>query len=490
MVKTLTLTTFIFGLPLLILLTGCTSIDELKDLAKEGETGDKEIVQVSLQQPKLNAREYRYKGQEVMIPANNSVSFHNIVNVPWNRKTGIPELLVGTPQTSIITNKTPRKMRAPVNIRITPWGGIDILAYKPDYNQEVDTRLYRFSPQGKLVSTVEINPPQGENNGWRILDFIIDENGYIYLIENYRKDSVTQNYLRKLTPQGQPIWTRSGAFNSQKLDINKLEGDFRQLLIDENSVPYLAATRHRGLVARINSENGSLEPYADWGEWTGEVFMDGKSKIYYVSYRPQRKTRCWTNYDPTLKKETLVNCDRNLYGLLAIPIGVDNQGRGYAVSGMSIGAIGNNSLVWHKKIDNIVLQEDKSTIYTSNFNALNNGGEIDVYQWENNSQSTKEIKLKIPKNVMQQGRGGGRLVYLDAEGNYYVYAGETPTVDGTLIVYSPEGVIKEQQKPAPDIHLMEYRLQRGRSWGVDLEGNIYLPLLGSTGLHVIKLNPQ
>ncbi|HBE17919.1 MAG TPA: hypothetical protein DDW51_09955 [Cyanobacteria bacterium UBA11367] len=460
-----------------------SSVDERESIVQQAN-----IVQSKREI--LDNKEDKKQGQSTMISANNSVRFKKIITMPWDKNSGIPELFVGNAQTSIMTSKVPRRMRAPVSMRITPWGGIDILAYNPAYSQGVGTNLYRFSPEGKLVSSVKINPPSGVKNGWRILDFLRDRDGNIYLIENYQTSEITQNYLRKLTPEGQPIWERSGAFNSKNIDINKLEGDFQQLLIDENSNPYLAATEYTGLVVRINSENGSLEPYGEWGEWTGEVFMDGKGKIYYVRYLPEKQTRCWTKYDPSLKKETLVNCDRNLYGVLAAPIGVDGQERGYGVSGMSISRIDNKSLTWQEKIDNIVLSDGDSTIYTSHFHRLDSGGEINVQHWENNGLLTKEIKLSIPANILPEGREIGRLAYLDSEGNYYIYAGETSREDGTLIVYSPEGVIKEQEKPAPDIHLQEYRLQGSRYWGVDLEGNIYLPLLGEKGFHVIKMNPQ
>ncbi len=488
MVKFLTFIGLIYYLSLLstypaLNKKSASSVDEQKSIVQQANI-------VPLKIALLDKAKYEQRGKNTMISTNNSVSFQEIIGIPWSKNSGIPELFVGNAQTSIMTSKVPRRMRAPVSMRITPWGGIDILAYNPAYSQGVDTNLYRFSPEGKLVSSVKINSPSGVKNGGRILDFLSDRDGNIYLIENYQTDSIPQNYLRKLTPQGQPIWERMGAFNSQKLDVNNLEGDFRQLLIDENSIPYLAATQYGGVVVRINPENGSLDPYADLREWTGEVFMDGKGKIYYVRYLPEKQTHCWTNYDPSLEKETLVNCDRNLYELLDTPIGVDGKGRGYAVNGMSIGRIDNDSSTWQKKIDNIVLSDGESTIYTSHFNRLDNGGEIDIQCWKNNRKSTKEIKLSIPSNILPERREFGRLAYLDSEGNYYIYAGETSRDDGTLIVYSPEGVIKNQQKPAPDIHLQEYRLQGSRSWGVDLEGNIYLPLLGAKGFHVIKMNPQ
>lgn len=452
-----------------------------------------QVIKVSskiINASKLTTTIKDFKGQKEMIFTDKSTIFEEIIRIPWGEENGFPQVFVSTPQTSLITDKVSRQMRAPVNLKVNPWGWIDVLVKNVNRDSKTETWLYRFSNQGNLVSRIKINHAGENQKTWDILDYVVDKFGYIYLLENVNDEKGTQNYLRKLNPEGELVWKRSGSFNHQKLDFQKLEGNFHQLLIDNQSVPYLSATQHQGMILKIDSERGSLNPYADWGKFIGEVFMDGSSNIYYVRYVPETQKRCWFYYNPAVQKEIAIPCNQNLYELLAIPIAVDEQGRGYAVNGMNITRISQGMLSWQEQIDNIILQPEKNAFYISYFNSGDTVNHINIKQWEKEGQLSKEIKLVLPDNLISKRSGTPRLTHVDSEGNYYVYAGETTKENGKLLIYSPEGVMRSYQNPAPDIHLIEYRLQPGRSWAVDLQGNIYLPLLGATGFHLIKMTPR
>ena len=192
-------------------------------------------------------------------------------------------------------------------------------------------------------------------SGWRIKDFQTEISGDIYLLETNDENGDTYNYLRKLSPNGDLLWRRRGPFSSVKDNIERMEGNFGQLLMDEKNNPYLPATRHRGFVARIQTDDGNLIPYANWGHWIGEVFMDGYGVIYYVRYLPKKNRRAWTRYDPSTNKEKSIIYDEEFYGLMAMPVAVDNKGRGYCVCGMSMGCLARGSLAWYQVIDNIVI---------------------------------------------------------------------------------------------------------------------------------------
>jgi len=336
---------------------------------------------------------------------------------------------------------------------------------------------------------VELSPPVINSSGWLISDFLTDETGNIYLIETIQDTTGEHNYLRKLTSKGEPVWVRSGPVSTTSLDLTEFEGTFQQLFVDQKSNLYIPATQHSGLVARIDPLNGTLEPYADWGEWSGEVYMDGKGKIYYVRYLPESGKRCWVSYDPYMQKENVVPCDEGLYSFLAGPIGVDTEGRGYAAMGMQIACIDKGgSLLWQEHIDNIVVDERKGTIYTSTFTVSDSTAEIHVQEWADSNGLKRETKLAVPPHVFVGHEGVWRLMHMDLEGRYYVYGGETPREEGMQVVYSALGVPEGETVPTPDIHLREYRLQAARTWSVDLEGNVYLPLLGPTNFHIIKLS--
>jgi len=239
---------------------------------------------------------------------------------------------------------------------------------------------------------------------------------------------------------------------------------------------------------RIDGHRGILESYADWGEWTGEVYMDGEGKLYYVRYLPAIRKRGWTSYDPQTRKEHVVPCDDSLYGFLAMPIAVDEQGQAYAVMGMHIVCLDKKgSPLWQEHIDNIIIDEEKSIIYTSSFTTSDSTAEVVVRESADGGEFRRELTLALPPHLVEPGERW-QLIYTDSEGKYYIYGGETPQKDGTLVVYSSLGALEDVPTPVPDVHLRENRLQAASTWSIDSQGNVYLPLLGSTGLHIIELS--
>jgi len=418
---------------------------------------------------------------------NNAFHLEEIIRVPWGSPEGIPEAFVMKPQTSMLTSKVPGQMRASLRIRVAPWRSISVLASNPTRGYETQVALYTFSQKGQLLGHVEVRPPTPGQSEWQIVDFLTDEVGYIYLLETARDRDGEQNVLRKLTPQGETVWERSGPVSRVALDLAAFKGTFHQLLIDEQSNLYLPATQHTGLVTRIDPLNGKFNPYADWGDWTGEVYVDGKGTLHYVRYLPKERKQSWTSYDPRMQKEHLNLCDENL-STLSIPIAADSQGRGYAVMGMDITCISSKcSLLWQEHIDNIVVDEAKNSMYSSVCTLTDSHAEIHIQKRATSGESRGDIRLTIPPHLIKTS-GTWRLIYTDTEERYYVYGGETSTQYGTLVVYSSSRNIEDIVNPAPDVHLREYRLQPPRTWSVDLEGNMYLPLLGSTSFHFIKLS--
>src|SRR5579859_571643 len=250
--------------------------------------------------------------------AGNLSQYREIVAVPWGI---IPERFVSTPQSSRLAENVPRTMRAPVRIRVNPWGELGILAYPPNSAPQTSSTvtLFRFSSTGDLIAQLTFHAPFSNKTGWRILDYVTEQSGNLYLLETFLDQTGTYNQLRKISLEGHVVWSHSGRYGAD-LRLDYLDGDFQQLLIDQNAQPYLSASRHRGLVAGINPDNGDLMPYADWGTWTGEVFMDGKGRIHYVRYLPESRQRAWTVYDPQTRQEYQTPCDERLYGLLAMPL--------------------------------------------------------------------------------------------------------------------------------------------------------------------------
>jgi hypothetical protein len=415
-----------------------------------------------------------------------SVHFAELVNLPWGGPDGMIEAFVETPHVSIMTDRRSRLMRAPLRVRVNPWGWIDVCASAPISAQGTRADhiwLYRFSPTGALVHSMQLPAPSPDAREWHNVDLLTDEAGSIYLLDSFNDDKGQQNSLRKIAPDGRVIWSRTGSHSIEKFDVGQLRGQYRQLLGDARSGVYLAATQHRGLVARIDPANGELTTYADWGEYTGEVFMDGKAQIYYVRFVPKIGTRCWCGYDPASRLETITSCDRALYALLAMPIATDNQGQGYAVAGGCISCIGRDgSLQWQEHLENLVIDPKIDAILISTYS----DGTVNVRIWEKADGLKQELKLALPSALAQE-IGDWELAHVDAAGKYFLYGGEIAEKDGTQLVYSPLGELEGQMTPAPEMHRNEYRLQAGRTWAVDLQGGIYLPVLGPRSFHVVRM---
>lgn len=489
----------------LALLTNC-------HLTNRGANANATIVkpdkQISAKLPQLVAKKDGGKEQDMTTLVQNSFRFENIITIPWDGEAGIPELFIDNVQ---LAKKVQRNERAPVKVYVAPWGNIALLSHSYANNRPANIKLETaigaqldyFSAEGQLINQIDITPSPKYPSGWHIVDFSVDEAGYIYLLERY--DSVEfglrgHNHLRKLTSSGQLVWERSSQTSSQKLDLDALTGEFKQLSIDGNSTPYLIRTHPRNTVAKINPDNGSLEAYKDWEKAQGDIFIDSESKLHYFTYLPERKTHCWAYYDPSSQIERIMPCESSLDSLMTGLIGVDAQENGYFQSRWWLNRITNGSLSWRGQFSNLIFVEEENLLYTNNFLGSQNEDKLNIQAWDKNGLLAKEISLTIPSNLTSEGNrrqpldnilGLGNssvkpsLVYLE-QGKYYVYAGETPTRDGTLLIYSLDGTLEEQQYPAPEMHLQE-NLTEGNDWNVDSAGNIYIPLLGAKNFHLIKV---
>jgi hypothetical protein len=295
-----------------------------------------------------------------------------------------------------------------------------------------------------------------------IQDFVVDEAGYTYFLKS------RDVYLSKFTPGGKLVWKSPGIINSDSPYEQQQDPYYDKLLMDSNSNAYVAITRRalpsttyktsRPAAFKINSENGALKFYQNWGEKGfsyKRVFMDGQGNIYSPFY--------------------------------VEPIGIDKWGREYSLSERYILRYEQERVTWEERMRNIVLLPEKNGLYISQ--PTNASREIDIRGWEQGGSVQKQIKLVLPENVVPGWNGIPTLIHIDSQGNYYIHGGETRTEEPTLMIFSPQGVLKSSQKPAPPFHLLRYYIPIINPWAVDLEGNIYLPILGPKSFHVIKITP-
>lgn len=419
--------------------------------------------------------------------AEHNVRLAEVVREPWG-DDGLPTAWVEVYPSSLLTAAAPQRQRASVRVRALPGGEVAVLAKDPVYNAGGPAVIQRYSERGELRAALRVGPPasaQGES--WSIRDFRADPAGNVYLLETVGGGAGLLNSLRKLDASGAVVWERAGEFDDDRLDLAQLRGSFDQLLADAGGNVYLPATRHRGEVARIDPAGGEPEPYADWGDWTGEVFMDGEGRLHYVRYDPGTRRRGWARYDPRTRREELHEGDESVYGLFDIPFGTDARGRCYAAMGTRLTCLSREAVpLWQERLDNLVVAG--GAIYASEGRQSSSGPEVVVRRWDSDGAYTGETILRVPSPPAGEGLANWRLVALDDSGRFHVRGGAA--VEESALVYSPGGELESTAEASADSAEAESRLQENRTWDVDLAGGVLLPVLGPSAFHLVRLTVE
>jgi hypothetical protein len=418
-------------------------------------------------------------------PVGASASLREVLRVAWDEAGDFPGRWVAGPQTSVWTGGPPPRMRAPVRVRALPTGDIAVLAKDPAYFPEGPLVVHRYSARGELRGVTRAVAPPYAHAGWHVADFLADAGGNIYLLETLYGDAGSRNVLRKLDAGGAVVWARTGSYADDGMDIARLRGNFAQLLTDAGGAVYLAATRHRGLVARLDPASGEPEPYADWGDWTGEVFMDGEGRLYYIRYDPESRRRGWACYDPRTRSEAVYEGDESAYALFDITFGTDARGRCYSAMGTRLACLTREAEpLWQEQIDNVVVA-DGGALYASESRPAGAGAEVVVRRWEADGAYAGEMVLTVPSPPASESLKRWHLVSLGDGGRLHVRGGAAG--EEAELVYSPRGELEAVTQPAPDSPETEFSLSGSRAWSVDLEGGVYLSVLGPLAFHLLRL---
>lgn len=277
-----------------------------------------------------------------------SLHVSEVAKIPWGA-SGIPEIFVDEPQGGLWTPKPPRKERAPVRLRLAPDGAFGLLAADPLTGSGLPPQVLRLDAAGSL-SRVELAPPAGSFLQWQILDFALDRDAGVYLLEQTTTHDGGATTLRKIGADGVEAWHRTERFWRVDPDLEVPAWSFTGLLTGGSGI-YLSATRECGLIARVDPDSG-LARYADLSPWTGNALVGPDEHVYFVRFVPERNARAWVSLDPETGRQTETLGSPASYDLLALPIGVDAQGRAYGVHGWSLGCIGpQGAPLWRESID-------------------------------------------------------------------------------------------------------------------------------------------
>lgn len=406
-------------------------------------------------------------------------TLRQLLEIPWG-DVGLPELFAEPPLGGLAPPRPPRPVRAPVRLRATG-EVVDLLAAAP-LAGDGPTMVVRYAASGQALLRFRLTPPTAGPEQWRIVDFAVDSTGGIILLEDLVAAGEQRTVLRRLAADGTEVWCRSGRF-SQRLDLDRLQGDFPRLLGGDSAV-YLPATRHRGMVARIDFQTGGLEPFAEWGDWTGEVFLAPDGALGFVRWRAAERRCIWCRLDPASGRETQVVMGEEASRLLGAPFGVDAAGRVYALESMGAARIDPKDEIERlTPFEGIALDPAKRRLLSSH----DRGDALEIDTWGPTGRREGRVVLNLP--VSGEGVAGpARLLRRDEEGRYLVGRGGAPGSEEQILVFDAAGNLESMAPPPATLSREEYRLQAATTWRVVPAGGVYLPVLGPAAFHLLCID--
>jgi outer membrane protein assembly factor BamB len=386
-----------------------------------------------------------------------------LLRVPRAPGGGPPLSVEEDPQTSLLGADAPSPLWSAPRLRVSPDGAVALLAAD-------GSAIVRFDASGGEAGVTPLQP------GGRVVDHVAAAGGGLVVLG--QEDG--RNVLRGVDADGRESWVRRGPAGAGELEWEALAGSFGGLLADGGGQVYLAAERPRAAVARIDEE-GALVPVADVGPPGAPVQMDAAGTLYSVGYDPQSRRRSWNRLDPATGERDAVWCDPDATAVLALPIGVDRDGRAYAAEGMSVACVdGDGSVAWRFTADGIVPREDGTVVSAT----AAGPDELDIITW-NGEPVPRPLPLPRPAD----GRAlAWRLIGAAPDGGHVVWGGAGNGPDA-LATLGPDGEVRELLDPAPDdARLRGWWPAAARDWRVDADGRVYVAAAGPDAVAVLRLN--
>src|SRR5262249_16699164 len=137
------------------------------------------------------------------------------------------------------------------------------------------------------------------------------------------------NRLRKIKPDGEIQWSRTGPVSDQEFDFNSLKGSFTKLLMDGRSRLYLPATHHTGAIAEVDPATGAVTHVYTSDKFSNQVFMNERGTVLYILYFPESNRRGIGYFNLADQRLTFMVGGVELYGALLYPFGVDASSNVY-----------------------------------------------------------------------------------------------------------------------------------------------------------------
>jgi hypothetical protein len=413
------------------------------------------------------------------------VSVSVFARLPWGREGGIGEIFSPEPLTDVLVEGAPRKARGSVETRVMPDGKIALLT--------LDNALLVLDARGQREEEIAI-PALGESlRDWRILDFVLDHRGNVYLLERWDADRSVFTAIRKIGRGGAPEWRVARELDSKK----HASGDGPVDLMSDGRDIFLGVRESGGFsVFLLDRQTGSLSLSHKFAEICDRVFVDHAGRWYCAQeVWAEGGKRYWVQYDLRSDREIGRWEIASMSEMPGMPVAADNAGRGYEAFGFAMACIApGGSLAWRARIDNIVFDAATGRVLVSTLGRDETSPVVLVSVFAADGRPMPTATLRIPMGIAQGSRiANWRLLYIDSS-TLYVSGSDPACFDAQegryryqefLLAYSARdgSVLRIDDKPAETLKV-RFALQGAATWQVDGDGRVFFPVLGPDAFYL------
>lgn len=387
----------------------------------------------------------------------NQVRLEELARFAWNKPEGLPLIKTGRPVTSILENsneRSPEEVVAPYRFRVSRSGNQIIIlsnnpAYTGDYAAGISFLVYDVDR--KTARKINV-PSDTRTEKLEVVDFLLSGQGGFYVLEQLR--------LRRFETDGHLLWQTEISAPSKEL-----LGEVR------NEVFLQTETASKTVILKIDSKTGKAEEWLSLDSLIPKTFIDDNLDLHYVIFDREANNRVYVSYNPDTGRKEKQYADREAYGPLGFPAALDAHENIYCAEGLTFSCLSAELAVkWVFSVNNIIVNSEG--LLTSHFDKS-----LMIYRWQAGAAEMVEVPLDL------SGLRLAKLAGVTDSGNFVI---ETHSERKTLWEYNTNSKILDRLPENSPFN--RFQLQAASTWQVDQDGNLYLPVSSTQGLHLINVS--
>ncbi|NMO55372.1 hypothetical protein HH310_29840 [Actinoplanes sp. TBRC 11911] len=397
-----------------------------------------------------------------------------VLSVGWgDGPEQVPERLVAMP--SFGAGGT-RRLRPVFALRAEPGEGMLVLA---DTQAGQGTRRFLRQHDGRST-WLDLSPDLDEIVGWRVVDFLPDGQGGLFLLELLEHGGGQwMNRVRHVDGAGDMIWSTTGPFDVQATDLTHLRGVITRLQKPAGGPLWVVPrATSAGLLA--------LDPDTGWNLAIPRLDADIANLI--ITDRDQVLYARMIEADG---ERTMMLAETNLgtgetsfapypgEPLLDL-VGNDDSGRTYAR--VDDGVIRLDPR-WRVRLHGAV--HDPSTGMSTVAYGTTEPNRLLITEHQRGGSPGPSWSLRLG----QLGGASATLIGVEHGPRFVLHVGGSARLAGSLVTVDNRGISRTSDRVADDLVAREHRLDLTQTV-ITPEGAVLAPLSSPHGFHVLRIQPS